>query len=158
METPDILILDEPMNALDKKGVAEIRELLLHLKEENKTILIVYHNSEDIHMLCDTVHEMDQVQKMLVLRGWAMRCRGTAERAGLNNTDFVLTWPEVLIRVTTTKRWLMQSPKCPLKYCPSKWSCFLTIWAIGTGTGILVLSRDFESTHLDSADCVIYNN
>ncbi|MCM1468809.1 MAG: ATP-binding cassette domain-containing protein [Alistipes sp.] len=59
MENPDILILDEPMNALDKNGVAEIRKLLLHLKEEGKTILIVSHNSEDIHMLCDTVHEMD---------------------------------------------------------------------------------------------------
>ena len=59
MENPDILILDEPMNALDKNGVAEIRELLLRLKEEGKTILIVSHNSEDIRMLCDTTHEMD---------------------------------------------------------------------------------------------------
>ncbi len=59
MENPDILILDEPMNALDKNGVAEIRKLLLQLKDEGKTILIVSHNSEDIHMLCDTVHEMD---------------------------------------------------------------------------------------------------
>lgn len=59
MENPDILILDEPMNALDKNGVAEIRELLLRLKEERKTILIVSHNSEDIRMLCDTTHEMD---------------------------------------------------------------------------------------------------
>ncbi len=59
MEDPEILILDEPMNALDKSGVAEIRELLLRLKGEGKTILIVSHNSEDICMLCDTVHEMD---------------------------------------------------------------------------------------------------
>lgn len=59
MENPDILILDEPMNALDKNGVAEIRKLLLQLRDEGKTILIVSHNSEDIHMLCDTVHEMD---------------------------------------------------------------------------------------------------
>ena len=59
MENPDILILDEPMNALDKSGVAEIRELLLRLKAEGKTILIVSHNAEDIRMLCDTVYEMD---------------------------------------------------------------------------------------------------
>ncbi len=59
MENPEILILDEPMNALDKSGVAEIRELLLRLKGEGKTILIVSHNTEDIRMLCDTVHEMD---------------------------------------------------------------------------------------------------
>ena len=33
MEDPPILILDEPMNGLDKNGVAEIRELLLKMKK-----------------------------------------------------------------------------------------------------------------------------
>lgn len=57
---PDILILDEPMNGLDKEGVSEIRKLLLDFKSKGKTIIIVSHNSEDINMLCDTVHEMDK--------------------------------------------------------------------------------------------------
>lgn len=60
MENPDILILDEPMNGLDNTGVREIRELLLKLKEEGKTILLASHNREDIEVLCDTVHEMDK--------------------------------------------------------------------------------------------------
>lgn len=60
MENPDILILDEPMNGLDKEGVADIRNLLLQFKEQGKTIIIISHNSEDIGMLCDTVHEMDK--------------------------------------------------------------------------------------------------
>lgn len=38
MENPDILILDEPMNGLDKPGVNDIRNLLLTLKEEGKTM------------------------------------------------------------------------------------------------------------------------
>ena len=38
MEDPGILILDEPMNGLDKNGVREIRELLLKMKEENKLL------------------------------------------------------------------------------------------------------------------------
>ena len=59
MEDPDILILDEPMNGLDNDGVSEIRELLRQFRINGKTILIVSHNTEDIHMLCDTVHEMD---------------------------------------------------------------------------------------------------
>jgi len=59
MEDPDILILDEPMNGLDKKGVSEVRDLLLKLKSEEKTILLVSHNSEDISILCDDVYEMD---------------------------------------------------------------------------------------------------
>lgn len=60
MENPDILILDEPMNGLDNTGVSEMRELLLQFRADGKTIIIVSHNSEDISMLCDTVHEMDR--------------------------------------------------------------------------------------------------
>ena len=58
MENPDLLILDEPMNGLDKDGVADMRRYLLELKEQGKTILIASHNSEDISALCDTVCEM----------------------------------------------------------------------------------------------------
>jgi len=59
MEDPSLLILDEPMNGLDNHGVEDVRQLLLKLKEEGKTILIASHSSEDIAMLCDTVCEMD---------------------------------------------------------------------------------------------------
>ncbi len=59
MENPDILILDEPMNGLDKKGVEEMRELLLEMKSEGKLILLASHNREDIDMLCDEVYEME---------------------------------------------------------------------------------------------------
>ncbi len=60
MENPDILILDEPMNGLDKDGVADMRKYLLNLKAQGKTILIASHSSEDIEVLCDTVCEMDK--------------------------------------------------------------------------------------------------
>lgn len=59
MENPSMLILDEPMNGLDNRGVSEIRELLLNLKSKGKTIFIASHNQEDIRQLCDTVCEMD---------------------------------------------------------------------------------------------------
>lgn len=62
MEDPDILIFDEPMNGLDNEGVKDIRKLFLELKENGKTLLIASHNAEDIHVLCDTVHEMDKGQ------------------------------------------------------------------------------------------------
>lgn len=60
MENPDLLILDEPMNALDKEGVADMRQYLLELKSQGKTILIASHSAEDIDALCDTVYEMDK--------------------------------------------------------------------------------------------------
>ena len=59
MEEPSLLILDEPMNGLDKHGVAEMRELFLSLKNEGRTILLASHNIADIDALCDTVCEMD---------------------------------------------------------------------------------------------------
>lgn len=60
MEDPDILILDEPMNGLDKDGVADMRKYLLNLREQGKTIIIASHSAEDIEILCDTVCEMDK--------------------------------------------------------------------------------------------------
>ena len=55
-----MLILDEPMNGLDKDGVADMRKYLLNLKSQGKTILIASHSAEDIDVLCDTVCEMDK--------------------------------------------------------------------------------------------------
>ena len=60
MENPDILILDEPMNGLDKDGVGDMRKYLLDLKKQGKTIIIASHSAEDIEILCDTVSEMDK--------------------------------------------------------------------------------------------------
>lgn len=60
MKNPDILILDEPMNGLDKHGVEEMRKLLLSLREQGKTILIASHNPLDIDVLCSRVYEMDE--------------------------------------------------------------------------------------------------
>ena len=59
MEDPSILILDEPLNGLDKHGVVHIRELIKSLRAEGKTILLASHNQMDIDELCDTVCEMD---------------------------------------------------------------------------------------------------
>lgn len=59
MEEPDILILDEPMNGLDNQGVADIRKLILELRDQGKTIILASHGKEDIEILCDTVHELD---------------------------------------------------------------------------------------------------
>lgn len=59
MENPSLLILDEPLNGLDKHGVQEMRALIKGLRDEGKTILLASHNQGDIDELCDTVCEMD---------------------------------------------------------------------------------------------------
>ena len=67
MEDPSLLILDEPLNGLDKHGVREMRDLIKSLKEDGKTILLASHNQGDIDELCDTVCEMD-AGKMTMIR------------------------------------------------------------------------------------------
>ena len=67
MENPELLILDEPMNGLDKDGIAEVRKLLLEMKAEGKTMIITSHNEEDIKVLCDKVVEMDKGKMVSML-------------------------------------------------------------------------------------------
>ena len=59
MEKPSVLILDEPMNGLDKAAVAQMRELFKKINDEGTTIIIASHNQADIDILCDHVYEMD---------------------------------------------------------------------------------------------------
>ena len=59
MEKPKVLILDEPFNGLDKTGVGHMRDLLQELKGQGKAILLASHNAQDIEVLCDEVHDME---------------------------------------------------------------------------------------------------
>lgn len=56
MENQDIIILDEPFNALDFDVANDIRELLKKLQDEGKTIIITSHTHSDIEKLCDEVY------------------------------------------------------------------------------------------------------
>ena len=59
MESPKLLILDEPMNGMDEKGVEEMRRLILARKAAGTTIIVSSHNIEDIRILCDQVYRID---------------------------------------------------------------------------------------------------
>ena len=59
MESPKLLILDEPMNGMDEKGVEEMRRLILARKAAGTTIILSSHNIEDIRMLCEQVYRID---------------------------------------------------------------------------------------------------
>lgn len=69
LDDPALLILDEPMNGLDKNGVRSIRDLLLSLKEQGKTIILASHFAQDIDELCDAVYEMDQGALTMLRQG-----------------------------------------------------------------------------------------
>lgn len=58
MENPDILILDEPFNALDEDTVLLVRNLLLQYRKDGKLIVITSHHREDIDAICNHIYRM----------------------------------------------------------------------------------------------------
>ena len=58
LETPDIIVLDEPINALDEESVAIIRETLFSIRDEGKIIIIACHDREEMDYLSDKVYIM----------------------------------------------------------------------------------------------------
>lgn len=55
MEHPDILMLDEPTNALDRESVERVRQLIESEKKRGTLILLASHNEDDIEILADHV-------------------------------------------------------------------------------------------------------
>ena len=52
---PDIILLDEPINAIDGEGVEEIRSLILSLKNEKRIIIVACHDKEEMNLLADEI-------------------------------------------------------------------------------------------------------
>lgn len=59
MEEQEILVLDEPFNALDFQTYNDVKEIVRLLQAEGKTILLTSHNYDDIEQLCDVVYIID---------------------------------------------------------------------------------------------------
>ena len=55
LHDPKVLILDEPMSGLDPVGRREVRDIILELKRDGKTVLFSTHILPDAEMLCDRV-------------------------------------------------------------------------------------------------------
>lgn len=55
MENPELIILDEPTNALDSDAVLLIKELLIKMKNNNKLILLASHDKEELEVLSDEI-------------------------------------------------------------------------------------------------------
>ena len=59
MEKPDVLMLDEPTNALDSEAVAQVRDIITQEKERGTLVLLASHNYEDIRLLSDEVYRLE---------------------------------------------------------------------------------------------------
>jgi bacitracin transport ATP-binding protein BcrA len=70
MEDPQVIILDEPFNGIEKKTAKELRSLLKKLSDEDKIIIIASHIEDDIKELADEIYEFDDgnVEKIKIGR------------------------------------------------------------------------------------------
>jgi ABC-2 type transport system ATP-binding protein len=57
---PQLLILDEPMNGLDPAGIAEMRDLILSLVAEGRTVVLSSHLLDEVERTCDAVAIVDR--------------------------------------------------------------------------------------------------
>ena len=74
LKDPDLLILDEPTNGLDPKGMADMRKLIKELGREERTVLLSSHLLGEVEQICDRVGVINNGK--LVAEGTVAELRG----------------------------------------------------------------------------------
>jgi len=65
LHEPDVLILDEPMSGLDPVGADSMREVLLDLRRQGRTLVLSSHQMETVEQMCDAIALIDRGHKLL---------------------------------------------------------------------------------------------
>ena len=88
LHDPKVVILDEPMSGLDPVGRREVRDIILELKREGKTVLFSTHILPDAEMLCDRVG--------VIVGGKLQGVGAPGEIVGMkaHGMEILFEWPE----------------------------------------------------------------
>jgi ABC-2 type transport system ATP-binding protein len=85
---PELLLLDEPTSGLDPIGTREMKDLILHLKTQGKTILLSSHLLGDVQDVCDRIGilalghllKIGRVRDLLLVRDvFQLQARGVSD-------------------------------------------------------------------------------
>ena len=87
---PELIVLDEPTTGLDPIGTREMKDLILRLKEQGKTVLMCSHLLADVQDVCDRIgilyqgelKELGRVDSLLAVRDVTEILRDGAQRRG----------------------------------------------------------------------------
>jgi len=101
---PEALILDEPTNGLDPKGIAEIRELIIRIGKSGITIIFASHILDEVQKICSHVAVLDKgkilysggVKEVLSDSSWVEVAGNNMQgvKSGLDNCEFVASVQE----------------------------------------------------------------
>ena len=58
MENPDIVLLDEPINAIDQSGIDSVRAIINDLKSKGSIIIVACHDKEELENLSDEIYTL----------------------------------------------------------------------------------------------------
>ena len=107
LHDPSVVILDEPMSGLDPVGRREVRDIILELKRDGKTVLFSTHILGDAEMLCDRVG---------VIVGGKLRGVGTpGEMAGVKTEGMEILF-QLPAAVTSDRAWLAKATRTGDRY------------------------------------------
>ena len=99
---PELLLLDEPTNGMDPAGMAEVRDLIRNLANDNRTVILSSHLLNEVEQVCDSVAILSHgrliaqgdVEELLQERGSPqVRLRTTDDRKALEILN-ALAWVE----------------------------------------------------------------
>ncbi|MGH9126136.1 MAG: ABC transporter ATP-binding protein [Acidimicrobiales bacterium] len=119
LKDPALLILDEPANGLDPAGIKEVRDILIGLGREGRTVFVSSHLLSEVRLTCDNVAILSRgrcvaagsVQSVLAGKqelGLLVRLPPTQLEAGtaaLNAVGFIATLAGELIKVSADPRY-----------------------------------------------------
>ncbi|HEY9439288.1 MAG TPA: ATP-binding cassette domain-containing protein [Streptomyces sp.] len=84
LKDPELLILDEPTNGLDPAGRADMRDLIVGLRRDHRTVLLSSHLLAEVEQVCDRVGVIRQGR--LIAEGTVAELRGRAGEGSLSIT------------------------------------------------------------------------
>ncbi|MBK8144708.1 MAG: ABC transporter ATP-binding protein [Bacteroidetes bacterium] len=123
---PEILVLDEPTNGLDPEGIAEIRELIIRLNREGKTIIMASHLLDEVEKVCTDVAILKKGNLLSVGPVSDVLSDEELIEIGCDNMPLLETIlksnPNVHIR--SNEKWILASLKNNMSVADVNKSCF----------------------------------
>lgn len=106
LNDPDLIILDEPVNGLDPKGIQEIRALIRHLVDDGgKTVFLSSHILSEVEQLCDAV---------AIIRGGQVVCQGLVRDLLTQNGQLrVVAQPKARAEEILREHWIILKEDTP---------------------------------------------